>query len=87
MKEQRKETTDAVQAVLRVWNGAPLGHRAMVGAYVRPLVEALDAIDRELASQAAKREKFLEMMRAYLPKVEAMGVPKEILAPFEEILK
>lgn len=59
----------------------------MAGAYVRPLVEALAAINREMETQKAKREKFAELARGYLPTIEAMGVGPEHLDKFREAMQ
>lgn len=62
-------------------------HKAMAGAYVRPLVEALAAINAEMQEQSTKREKFAEMARGYLPAIEQMGVPAEYLEKMREVLQ
>jgi hypothetical protein len=38
----------AVMEAVKAWNGAPMHIRAMAGAYVGPLLEALQAISAEL---------------------------------------
>ena len=48
MTEHRMKTAQAVHAAQRAWLDAPAHYKAMAGAYVRPLVEALMAINSEL---------------------------------------
>jgi hypothetical protein len=46
--DQKNDRQAAVLAARSAWDGAPLHIRAMAGAYVGPLLAALEAIGREL---------------------------------------
>ena len=44
----RANSSAKVTAAINAWSGAPMHVKAMAGAYVGPLLEALTAINREL---------------------------------------
>lgn len=44
----KKDRLAAVEAAAKAWEGAPLHIKAMAGAYVGPLLKALQAISAEM---------------------------------------
>ena len=44
----RERTNEAIKSAREGWDGAPLHIKKMAGAYVEPLLDALNAINHEL---------------------------------------
>lgn len=57
--DQKNDRQAAVLAARSAWDGAPMHIRAMAGAYVGPLLAALEAIVRELDQQREALELLL----------------------------
>lgn len=47
---KREKTAEAVAKAAVAWSAAPIHIKAMAGAYVAPLLEALEAMNSELQS-------------------------------------
>lgn len=53
--DPKNDRLAAVAAAVRAWDGAPLHIKAMAGAYVGPLLEAIEAISAELDAIKGER--------------------------------
>jgi hypothetical protein len=47
-QNQREQTRQAISTASKAWEKAPIHVKAMAGAYVAPLIEALQRINNEL---------------------------------------
>lgn len=55
--DPKNDRLAAVAAAVKAWDGAPLHFKAMAGAYVGPLLEAIQAISAEIdAIKGAKHD-------------------------------
>lgn len=58
----------------------------MAGAYVGPLLDAMEAINREFEESAMRREKAREAMTKIAYMAREMGAPFEAMELFEGLL-
>jgi hypothetical protein len=84
--KKRQKTAHAVAAAAAAWAKAPVHFRAMAGAYVGPLLEAMQAAETERAEQYQHLKEGLQLLEKMAPAEELQrSMPPEIYGWMQKV--
>lgn len=84
--KNRQKTAQAVAAAAAAWAKAPAHFRAMAGAYVGPLLEAMQAAETERAEQYQHLQEGLQLLQKMAtPEELKRSMPPEVYAWVEKV--